>query len=651
MLSFAVGGGDAVALEARSSLPGELPRAMSERPAADGTRRKSRTVRQQAVPECATDSSATPRPGPAPAIFGCCTASRRRHDTCWHLSMFETCVRAGFQWRAQPDCWRWVILGALGLAPVSCGGRSNDAAPDTSGVALPVNGGSAGRGATPARAAGGGGAGPEGSGTAGSGTAGTTSGSAGFGGTGSGGSGLNTTPSACEPPLTDLGGGWEQCGSGMLHRTTLGTCASSVPRPDPATQPYPDPAPVDAGLPGACRYDSDCTQGPYGHCEWEPYLQGTACSYGCVTNSDCDLGYACTCGDPVGTCRPATCTVDAECGAGFLCSDFIANPGCGGQVFGCQRAKDACAAQSDCPEGYYCVRGDYPTLTSEAPSYCAPPQCVIGRPFLVAGDERLASPLARSDWYTANGVGPVAPSPSSESAASRELREAIGAGWLEQALMEHASVAAFARFSLQLLALGAPAELCSQAAQAMGDEIEHARACFLLARRHSDSDVGPGPLDMTNALEATELETIMLGTIAEGCIGETVAAIEAAEALEHCRDDAARAVLARIAEDETRHAELAWRFVAWALEVGPASLRERARAAFAEAAPDRAASASPTSRDLQLAEHGLIAPSLRAELRRRVLHDVIAPCAHALIDGRQASSSNTRYLESGVAPG
>jgi hypothetical protein len=138
---------------------------------------------------------------------------------------------------------------------------------------------------------------------------------------------------------------------------------------------------------------------------------------------------------------------------------------------------------------------------------------------------------------------------------------------------------------------------------------------------------------MTGALDATDLDTIVLGTIAEGCIGETVAAIEAAEALQHCTHDATRAVLARIAEDETRHAELAWRFVAWALEVGPASLRDRARAAFAEAARTDAPTAPPSWRDLQLAQHGLIAPSLRHELRRRVLHDVIAPCAHALIDG------------------
>jgi hypothetical protein len=509
-------------------------------------------------------------------------------------------VQAGFEWRAQPGRWRWLILGALGVAPVGCDDRSGDAETDTSEVDLQGSGGSAGNASMP----------------------------------GGGGSGPTTTPSACEPPLTDLGGGWERCSNGMIHRQELGSCASNVPRADWVARASGDASGADAGLTGECHYDSDCTERPYGHCEWSLDIGGTYCAYGCVTNADCNSGYACVCGNSVGACAAATCSTDAECGDDFLCSDFIVNPGCGGQALACQRADDACAAESDCPEGQYCARGRYgETIPPDAARYCSPAICAIGRPFLVAGDERLASAVARRDWYPAAGVGSLA------AALSPELREAIRRGWLEQALMEHASVAAFARFSLQLLALGAPAELCSQAAHAMQDEIEHARACFDHARRHSDGDVGPGPLDMTGALDATDLQAVVLGTIAEGCIGETLAAIEAAEALAHCEDEAARSTLARIAEDETRHSELAWRFVAWALEAGPASLRERARAAFAEAAQADAAPVVPTTLDRHLARHGLIAPALRAELRRRVLRDVIEPCARALLGSSGAPCS------------
>jgi hypothetical protein len=217
--------------------------------------------------------------------------------------------------------------------------------------------------------------------------------------------------------------------------------------------------------------------------------------------------------------------------------------------------------------------------------------------------------------------------------------------------MEHASVAAFARFSLQLLSLGAPAELVSGAASAMQDEIRHARACFELARRHSDEDVGPGPLRIEGALEEMDLCAIVLGTVREGCIGETVAAIEAAEALQHCEDAAARTVLEQIAVEEGRHAELAWRFVAWALEVGPSSLVERVREAFAT----ELASAQPSPEsglenvgafDRELARHGLLSAPLRAALRERVLSTIVRPCAEALLARAEAAHVGAAAIES-----
>ena len=91
-------------------------------------------------------------------------------------------------------------------------------------------------------------------------------------------------------------------------------------------------------------------------------------------------------------------------------------------------------------------------------------------------------------------------------------------------------------------------------------------------------------------------------------------------------------MLERIAADETRHAELAWRFVAWALRTGPASLRERARAAFDAALASATAAPAPASFELELARHGLFGPALRQACRQRVLAEVIAPSARALIE-------------------
>jgi hypothetical protein len=201
--------------------------------------------------------------------------------------------------------------------------------------------------------------------------------------------------------------------------------------------------------------------------------------------------------------------------------------------------------------------------------------------------------------------------------------------------MEHASVAAFARFALQLLSLGAPADLVAAAATAMQDEIRHAQDCFRLARRHSDAELGPGPLPVAGALEPTELGEVVLGTVLEGCIGETLAALEAAEALRHCEDPEAQLVLERIAAEETRHAELAWQFVAWALntasEQTAAELRRRVRELFArELAAERGGDAIGGF-DRQLARHGVLSLPVRQALRRRALCEVVEPCAQALL--------------------
>jgi hypothetical protein len=89
----------------------------------------------------------------------------------------------------------------------------------------------------------------------------------------------------------------------------------------------------------------------------------------------------------------------------------------------------------------------------------------------------------------------------------------------------------------------------------------------------------------------------------------------------------------RIAVEEGRHAELAWRFVAWALQGGPPSLLEHVRDAFTAelTLPSAARAVELSSRDRELARHGLLAAPLRAALRERVLSAIVSPCAEALL--------------------
>jgi hypothetical protein len=69
--------------------------------------------------------------------------------------------------------------------------------------------------------------------------------------------------------------------------------------------------------------------------------------------------------------------------------------------------------------------------------------------------------------------------------------------------------------------------------------------------------------------------------IAEGCFGETSAALQALEAADDAEDPVIVAAYTQIASDEQRHAELAFRFVRWALVHDPRAVKPRIEAALA----------------------------------------------------------------------
>jgi hypothetical protein len=219
--------------------------------------------------------------------------------------------------------------------------------------------------------------------------------------------------------------------------------------------------------------------------------------------------------------------------------------------------------------------------------------------------------------------------------------------WQAAAQMEHASIAAFARFTLQLLQLGAPRELCLASQEAMRDETEHARLCFALAARYAGAPVGPGMLPMAGALEEMSLAAIARVTFLEGCIGETNAALEAAEALTMATDGEVQQTLARIASDERRHAELAWRFLAWAIEQDSEGevldvVQSELRRILAEPAALSESTSNCTMADDSelLWGHGIMSTERRRELQQASLREVVLPCAERLISRRGARSGH-----------
>jgi hypothetical protein len=213
--------------------------------------------------------------------------------------------------------------------------------------------------------------------------------------------------------------------------------------------------------------------------------------------------------------------------------------------------------------------------------------------------------------------------------------------------MEQASVAAFARFSLELLSLGAPAELVELATQAMGDETRHARVCFGFARAYGGVDVGPGPMPIGGALATQSTEDRIRIAFLEACVGETVAALEVAEAAERASEPAVVEALRRIAADETRHAALGFRFVRWALStLSPsrrAALEENLWStllATVDVPPPKSAGVRPE--DHALTRHGLLPEYVRHEVRKAALSDVVVPCVLAMFEGRSGATRGPR---------
>jgi hypothetical protein len=214
-----------------------------------------------------------------------------------------------------------------------------------------------------------------------------------------------------------------------------------------------------------------------------------------------------------------------------------------------------------------------------------------------------------------------------------ELRRQLASEWARAAQFEHASIASFGRFALELLAVGAPPQLVADAHRAALDEIRHAQLCFGIASAYAGETLGPGPL----AIEARmftgfELQAAVRSAVIEGCVGETLAAVEAQHACALTQVPPIRSALSAIAREESEHASLAYRFVGWAVRAHGAALQATVQSAFDAASRQLRAldapAANPAARVLEA--HGRLCERERHVLRLRALDQLIAPLAHEL---------------------
>jgi hypothetical protein len=513
---------------------------------------------------------------------------------------------------------------AAGLGLQGCGGTSASSPGDDRGGAAGT-GGMASGGKTTTGGTANAGSATAGETTGGATTGGATTGGATTAGTATGGNATGGTTTGGAPnfpcknpmPVLDANGkptGLETCEKGGNHRTEPTECAVKLPRAEVCQA-------SGAGT-NTCAKDDDCTAKLYGTCGKVGQIGNCECGYGCRTDADCGNGGVCVCGGSVGYCQAATCRSDDDCVPGYQCRAFQDPTAtiCDLLRFECQMPADTCESNAGCPASQYCV------ADAKGEHHCQAFSCGIpGRPFLIDGCAVTAHVLERCDWLDEGAPA------FDDLALTPAAREALAAHYTRAAQLEHASIAAFARFTLQLLELGAPAELVAGSQRALADELEHAKACFGLASRFAGRALGPAGLPIAGCLEQTALADVLRLAVREGCIGETVAAVQASEAYAHASDPGVRRALFDIQRDEARHAELAFRFVRWALESDP-SLRaivedelERAQRGISEL------QSADTIPDPQRVACGLLPAAHLAPLERRTVDDVVASLLRELV--------------------
>ncbi|PIE05451.1 MAG: Tenascin, partial [Sorangium cellulosum] len=207
-----------------------------------------------------------------------------------------------------------------------------------------------------------------------------------------------------------------------------------------------------------CLTDSDCTDKPYGKCVslsaegFESDYCG--CVYACSTDSDCKGNDVCVCAGVAGAshCAGSSCTINDDC-VSNECSVSVYDNGCNETTtLHCRAADDACRTDADCtePNRNQCAVDDGSQDFS-----CLGTSCAIGRPLMVDGSVRATRSKSRDDWRDRNMTPDL-------TTMQPEVMEALANRWADIAAMEHASVASFARFTLQLMALGAPADLLGE---------------------------------------------------------------------------------------------------------------------------------------------------------------------------------------------
>jgi hypothetical protein len=183
------------------------------------------------------------------------------------------------------------------------------------------------------------------------------------------------------------------------------------------------------------------------------------------------------------------------------------------------------------------------------------PDILVEKCVITAIDEKVAH-VETKYFQQVNCVGGRRP----DGFVEPRCRSRTAGDWIARiATVEAASITAFARLVRALDQFGAPSHLVAKARAAMIDEVIHARLTARLAQRMGAKVEAP-VIASTHAPTVAELAR---ENAVEGQVAETFGALLATCQGQLATDPEVRAVFARIAIDEARHAELAHELAPW----------------------------------------------------------------------------------------
>jgi hypothetical protein len=249
-----------------------------------------------------------------------------------------------------------------------------------------------------------------------------------------------------------------------------------------------------------------------------------------------------------------------------------------------------------------------------------------GRQLRRLGRLQLPSLRTNADWAT-EAVAPEGLESAPDGLADQ---------WRENGKTEHASVAAFARLTLDLMALGAPPEIIASAQRDALDEIRHTRLCFSIARGLDGRAESPAPFPQAQRVatlprpRTLALAKLAVDSLVDGALHEGVSARVVAKLARRCEVSSIRAALREIAADEGRHAAHGWAVVEWCLDEGGRQVAH-ALIGATRALPATVSSALPEAaadggwerwgihgRDLESQEYAAARAHVIERVRRRV---------------------------------